>query len=78
MSMHCQSCGMPMAEETRNAASQEYCRYCADESGKLLAREQVRAGVAEWLKSFSPPAADEAFAERADHYLSSMPAWAER
>lgn len=56
MSMHCQSCGMPLAGEMRSAGAQEYCRYCADESGKLLAREQVRA----------------------DHYLRSMPAWAER
>ena len=78
MSMHCQSCGMPMGEETRNPASKEYCRFCADERGTLFPRDHVSAGVAEWLKSFSPPAADDAFAERADHYLRSMPAWAER
>ena len=34
-------------------------------------------GVAEWLKSFSPPASDEAMAKRADHYLRAIPAWAE-
>jgi hypothetical protein len=69
---------MPIGEETRNAATADYCRYCADEQGKLLPREQVQTGVAEWLKSFSPPASDEAFAERASRYMSSMPAWAER
>ncbi|MFW5688591.1 MAG: zinc ribbon domain-containing protein [Spirochaetota bacterium] len=76
--MHCQSCGMPMSDETRNSATEEFCRYCADEKGALHPRRQVQSGIADWLKSFSPAASDDAIAERADHYLRSMPAWAER
>jgi Putative zinc ribbon domain len=77
MSTNCQSCGMPMSPETRNAASEEYCSYCADETGKLFPAERVKAGISQWLGSFSPPASPEAMAQRADHYMKSMPAWAE-
>lgn len=73
----CQSCGMPINEETRNAVSQIYCRYCTNESGDLKPREAVQAGVCEWLKMFAPEPSGVDFMKRADNYLKAMPAWAE-
>jgi hypothetical protein len=73
----CQSCGMPISDETRNAGTETYCKYCASESGTLNPREAVQAGIVEWLKMFAPATEGVDFMKRADTYLKAMPAWAE-
>ncbi|MCG8338399.1 MAG: hypothetical protein MJE63_28160 [Proteobacteria bacterium] len=73
----CQSCGMPLKEDTKHDHSITFCKYCADENGKLNPREAVQAGIAEWLKMFTPSGDGVDFMKRADLYLQAMPAWAE-
>ncbi len=73
----CISCGMPLMEESKHASEENYCKYCADESGKLQPREGVQAGIAEWLKQNAPETEGVDFMKRADFYLKAMPAWAE-
>ncbi len=73
----CQSCGMPISDETRNPKSEIYCKYCANENGQLNPREAVQTGVSEWLKMFAPEKEGVDFMKRADNYLKAMPAWAE-
>ena len=73
----CQSCGMPLNGDTQHAVSKTFCQYCADEKGELKPREAAQAGIAEWLKSFALEKEGVDFMKRADHYLKSMPAWAE-
>ncbi|MBU2511139.1 hypothetical protein KJ966_07365 [bacterium] len=73
----CQSCGMPMMDDTKHASSTIFCKYCADENEKLQPREAVQAGIAEWLKMFAPEKEGVDFMKRADNYLKAMPAWAE-
>ena len=64
---HCHSCGMP--------TEGRYCEYCVDDQGNLKPREEIRAGLTQWLASWgSDKNAD--YGSRADHYLASMPAWA--
>jgi uncharacterized Zn finger protein (UPF0148 family) len=73
----CQSCGMPLNDDSKHANSGTYCKYCADENGKLNPREAVQAGIAEWLKMFAPTKEGADFMKRADVYLQAMPAWAD-
>ncbi|MBN1998705.1 hypothetical protein JW935_14190 [candidate division KSB1 bacterium] len=77
MNSHCLSCGMPISGEDGKDRRGDYCLYCTDESGNLYPRQVVQKGVAEWLKQFGPqdPAID--YMQRADLYLSAMPAWAQ-
>lgn len=72
----CHSCGIVLDGNIANEAAPNLCGYCVDESGKLKAKEVVQAGVAEWLKSFSPQEGNPDFMKRAEHYLNAMPAWA--
>ena len=71
---HCQSCGMPLSEESRESL----CQYCLDENGNLKPREAVQAGIAEWLKQWANEEGPADFMKRADNYLKAMPAWAHK
>jgi hypothetical protein len=73
----CQSCGMPLKDDSKHTNSGTCCKYCADENGKLNPREAVQAGIAEWLKMFAPTKEGTDFMKRADVYLQAMPAWAD-
>ena len=73
----CQSCGMPLDGKMGEEIVENYCHYCADETGKLKPREAVQAGIMEWLKMFAPENSNPNFQKRADSYMKAMPAWAE-
>jgi hypothetical protein len=73
MEKHCHSCGGPLAA----GVTSTYCQYCVDASGKLKAYDEIKAGIAEWLSSWSPKEGVD-FARRADAYMKAMPAWANR
>lgn len=55
--------------------SDEYCRFCVDEEGKLRPREEVEEKIAEWLMHWQHVDAAEARI-RAKHYMCAMPTWA--
>lgn len=74
MGTNCQSCGMPLSPEMKR--NESYCIYCSDESGSLRSREEVKAGIAQWLEGFAPEVEGVNFSERAEKYLQSMPTWA--
>lgn len=73
----CQSCGMPMKDDTKHATSTVFCKYCADEKENLRPRQDIQAGISEWLKMFAPEQEGIDFMKRADNYLKAMPAWAD-
>jgi len=76
-SKFCHSCGVPLDGKMGKEIIENYCHFCADESGKLKPREVVRVGVIEWLKMFAAEDSNPNFEKRADNYLKAMPAWAE-
>ncbi len=77
MNKHCQSCGMPLAEENNRNSESVYCAYCTNKDGTLKKREEVQIGIAEWLKMFTPDESGSIdFSKRANSYLQAMPAWA--
>ena len=78
MEKYCYSCGSPLWMDQFKGTAENYCKYCTDESGALKSREEIRQGCANWLKSWSPDLDDETALERAEHYMKSMPEWADK
>lgn len=76
MDKWCFSCGAPLTPEFKGS-SEEYCKFCTDETGKLKSFEEIKFGVAEWLKSWQPNLEQDKAVTRAGFYLKAMPAWAE-
>lgn len=74
----CRSCGIILDGNIAKESSNSLCQWCVDENGNLKPKEVVQAGVAEWLKSFSPSEGNPDFMKRADSYLNAMPAWADK
>ncbi len=71
----CYACAMPLVGEEAGKARGDYCQYCSDEKGNLKPKEEAVHGIAQWLKSWSPPASEEEFLRRAKCYMDAMPAW---
>ena len=77
MNEHCHSCAAPLTPEFKSA-SDRYCKFCADASGKLHPKETVQKEIAVWLKRWQPGISEKQALERAVHYMKAMPAWAEQ
>lgn len=72
MGKSCHSCSMPLDEKAQG----NYCQYCTDEKGNLKPREEVKAGLTEWLSEWAPGGTKADFEKRAEHFMQAMPAWA--
>jgi len=68
---------MPLGSPEARGPSEIYCRYCSDETGNLKSREEIKRGIAMWLKSWQEGITEEQALERAEHFMRAMPAWAE-
>ncbi|HLV09050.1 MAG TPA: zinc ribbon domain-containing protein [Halanaerobiales bacterium] len=73
---YCLSCGMPIQGGAADTSG-KYCQYCTDDNGNLKLREEVKAGITQWLQSITPEDTNADYEKRAEYYLKSMPAWAE-
>ncbi len=74
---YCHSCGMPLNMPDAKGMSEQFCKHCSDDSGKVKSREEIQKGIAWWLKSWQPNIDDATAMKRAEHYMKSMPEWAE-
>ena len=73
----CASCGMPMEKKEDFALGKtdsQYCKYCTDESGKLLSFEKILKMNADYLKE-SQGITEVAAAKMARDLLKTQPAW---
>lgn len=77
MEKFCYSCGAPLSAPDFAGPVDNYCKYCVTESGELKSREEVKQGIAGWMKTWHPDLDDVNAQKRAEHYLLAMPAWAE-
>jgi hypothetical protein len=78
MNQHCLSCAAPLATAPEfKGASDQYCKFCSDASGRLLPKEAVQREIAVWLKRWQPGVTEKQALERAALYMKAMPAWAE-
>jgi hypothetical protein len=71
----CESCGMPLAENTTSKFDPKYCIYCQDqETGALKSKAEVREGsiqAAMRLMGKSREAAE----KMADEVMPTLPRW---
>lgn len=73
----CYACGMPLDGKTAGQ-KENYCSYCLTADGELKSREEVRQGIAQWMKMWQPDVDDEKASIRADAYMNGMPEWAKK
>jgi len=73
---HCRSCLADLRLDENRGASDSYCRYCSDSSGRLRPRDEVHRILAAWLSDLQGGLADDDAKLRAEHYMLAMPAWA--
>ncbi len=71
----CGSCAASLREAHNRGASDQYCRHCSDEQGRLRPRDEVRLILARWLRGWQGEMPPEEAARRADAYMKAMPAW---
>ena len=70
---YCQSCSGSLREYP--SPSESYCRFCADDDGRLLPREEVHRIIAHWMTLWQDGISEEDARARATLYMSAMPAW---
>jgi hypothetical protein len=73
--VYCHSCLAPLSDEENRGASDLYCRFCSDDTGRLLPRPEVLEIMTEWFRHWQPSLSEEEARRRADLYMSAMPAW---
>ena len=73
----CRSCGIILDGKIAKEGVPNFCEYCTDEKGNLKPKEVIQAGIADWLKMFTPQEGTPDFMKRAESYMNAMPAWAE-
>lgn len=73
----CNSCGMPLKNDedfSMGDTSGIYCKYCTDESGKLLSYDAILKMNADYFKE-SQGLTEQAAIKMAKNLLQSQPAW---
>ena len=73
--MVCESCGMPLEENTTSKADKRYCIYCQNqETGELKSKEQVREGSIDAAMRLMGKTREEA-EKMADEMMPKLPRW---
>jgi hypothetical protein len=78
MGKMCHSCAAPLDNPDFRGVAADLCKYCSDETGQLREREKVKYGIAQWFMMWQPGIYMPKALARADIYMNSMPAWAEK
>lgn len=76
MNKFCYSCGAPLWMEEFQGPIETMCKYCVDDKGELKPKDEIKVGIAEWLKVWQPDLDDANALKRADYYMKAMPVWA--
>lgn len=77
MDKMCYACGAPLSMPEFKSNNENYCKYCCDDEGNVKSYDEIKPGVAQWLKSWQPDLNDEKALQRAESYMKAMPHWAE-
>lgn len=71
----CESCGMPLGEETASNMDDRYCVYCQDQqTGELRSKEEVREGSIAAAMRLMGKSREEA-EKMADEMMPKLPRW---
>lgn len=77
VSPYCRSCSASLHDRHNQGISDRFCRYCADETGRLRPREEVRALIAHWMAGWQGGLSESEALKNADFYMQALPAWRE-
>lgn len=73
----CESCGMPLENNSTSKHDGRYCIYCQDqETGDLKSKEEVREGSIQAAMKFMGKTREEA-EKMADQIMPNLPRWRE-
>lgn len=72
----CRSCMASLSDQHNQGASHQFCRWCSDEEGRLRPEDEVHQILTNWFMNWQKGTTKAQAAERARHYMLSMPAWA--
>jgi len=73
----CESCGMPLENNSTSKHDGRYCIYCQDqETGDLKSKEEVREGSIQAAMKFMGKNREEA-EKMADQIIPNLPRWRE-
>jgi hypothetical protein len=72
---HCHSCSASLLDSAHRGVSDAYCRFCADERGRLRNRDEVHRLLAGWFSAWQRAVTEEEASRRAVAFMSAMPAW---
>ena len=78
MDKFCHSCAAPLSMPDFKGPAEDFCKYCTDEEGNLKPKEDIKSGITQWIKGWQHGIDDETAANRAELYMKSMPAWADK
>lgn len=71
----CQSCGMPLEENTTSISDKRYCIYCQDQqTNELKSKAEVREGSIQAAMNFMGKSREEA-EKMADETMPTFPRW---
>lgn len=72
---HCDSCGMPLDENSTSKKGDNYCIYCQDQqTGELKSKEEVREGSVAALIQYEGKSREEA-EKFVDETMPKLPRW---
>ena len=77
MDKFCYSCGVPLNVPDYQGSNENYCKYCMNDDGELVDKDQILSSITQWFQSWQPDVTEEIASKRAALYLSAMPAWAD-
>jgi hypothetical protein len=74
-SHHCHSCSVSLDDPAHRGAADRFCRFCADDAGRLRAHDDVRRLIAGWMQGWQAELGDDEALRRAGRFMDAMPAW---
>jgi hypothetical protein len=74
---HCQSCSVSLLDPAHRGTSDRFCRFCADDRGRLKPRREVQRLISEWMRHWQGDLTEREAMQRAALYMQAMPAWSE-
>jgi len=73
----CLSCGMPLNMPDAKGMSESHCKHCTLDDGTVKSRGEIQKGIAQWFMQWQH-VDEETAMKRAEHYMKSMPEWADK
>ena len=75
--VYCHSCSALLDDGIHRGVSDRFCRFCADDVGRLRPRRDVEQLLAQWIAGWQGGIPEDEAMKRATDFMRVMPAWSE-